>query len=333
MINAYAAKEPGGKLEKFEYDPGELASHDVEIDVESCGICHSDLSMLDNEWGISEYPFVPGHEVVGTISAVGAHVTSLEVGQRVGLGWHAGYCNSCGTCESGDQNLCANATMTIGGRHGGFADKVRAQATAVVPIPDGVDPQSAGPLFCGGITVFNPLVQFDIKPTSVVGVVGIGGLGHLALQFLNAWGCKVVAFTSSESKKTEALELGAHETLNSRDKDELKAAAGKFDLIISTVNVKLDWNLYLSTLAPKGRLHFVGATLEPLDIGAFNLIGGQRSVSGSPVGSPATIKTMLDFAALHDIAPVTETFKFDEVNDAVQRLRDGKAHYRVVLTK
>ncbi|RUP75358.1 alcohol dehydrogenase [Alteromonas sp. KS69] len=333
MINAYAAQEPGGKLEKFEYDPGELASHDVEIDVESCGICHSDLSMLDNEWGISEYPFVPGHEVVGKISAVGEHVTSLKVGQRVGLGWHAGYCNSCGTCESGDQNLCSNATMTIGGRHGGFADKVRAQATAVVPIPDGVDPQSAGPLFCGGITVFNPLVQFDIKPTSVVGVVGIGGLGHLALQFLNAWGCKVVAFTSSESKKQEALELGAHETLNSRDKDELKAAAGKFDLIISTVNVKLDWNLYLSTLAPKGRLHFVGATLEPLDIGAFNLIGGQRSVSGSPVGSPATIKTMLDFAALHDIAPVTETFKFDDVNEAVQRLRDGKAHYRVVLTK
>ncbi|MBQ4828283.1 NAD(P)-dependent alcohol dehydrogenase [Alteromonas sp. CI.11.F.A3] len=333
MINAYAAKEPGGKLEKFEYDPGELASHDVEIDVESCGICHSDLSMLDNEWGISEYPFVPGHEVVGTINAVGEHVTSLKVGQRVGLGWHAGYCNSCGTCESGDQNLCSDATMTIGGRHGGFADKVRAQATAVVPIPDGIDPQSAGPLFCGGITVFNPLVQFDIKPTSVVGVVGIGGLGHLALQFLNAWGCKVVAFTSSESKKKEALELGAHDTLNSRDEDELKAAAGKFDLIISTVNVKLDWNLYLSTLAPKGRLHFVGATLEPLDIGAFNLIGGQRSVSGSPVGSPATIKTMLDFAALHDIAPVTETFKFDEVNEAVQRLRDGKAHYRVVLTK
>ena len=333
MINAYAAKEPGGKLEKFEYDPGELASHDVEIDVESCGICHSDLSMLDNEWGISEYPFVPGHEVVGKISAVGDHVTSLKVGQRVGLGWHAGYCNSCGTCESGDQNLCSNATMTIGGRHGGFADKVRAQATAVVPIPDGVDPQSAGPLFCGGITVFNPLIQFDIKPTSVVGVVGIGGLGHLALQFLNAWGCKVVAFTSSESKKKEALELGAHETLNSRDEDELNAATGKFDLIISTVNVKLDWNLYLSTLAPKGRLHFVGATLEPLDIGAFNLIGGQRSVSGSPVGSPATIKTMLDFAALHDIAPVTETFKFDEVNEAVQRLRDGKAHYRVVLTK
>ena len=333
MINAYAAKEPGGKLEKFQYDPGELGSHDVEIDVESCGICHSDLSMLDNEWGMTEYPFVPGHEVVGTISQVGEHVTSLKVGQRVGLGWHSGYCNSCRTCEEGDHNLCADATMTIGGRHGGFADKVRAQARAVIPLPDAIDSTKAGPLFCGGITVFNPLVQFGISPTSEVGVVGIGGLGHLALQFLNAWGCKVVAFTSSESKKKEALELGASDTINSRDEDEIKKARSRFDLIISTVNVKLDWNLYLSTLAPKGRLHFVGATLEPLDIGAFNLIGGQKSVSGSPVGSPATIKTMLDFAAHHNIEPVTETFKFDDVNDAITRLREGKAHYRVVLTK
>ena len=229
--------------------------------------------------------------------------------------------------------MCQQATMTIGGRHGGFAEKVRAQARAVVPLPEKLDGTKAGPLFCGGITVFNPLVQFDIKPTSEVGVVGIGGLGHLALQFLNAWGCKVVAFTSSESKKKEAHELGAHDTINSRDEDEIQKAEGRFDLIISTVNVKLDWNLYLSTLAPKGRLHFVGATLEPLDIGAFNLIGGQKSVSGSPVGSPATIKTMLDFAEQHGIEPVTETFKFDQINEAVERLREGKAHYRVVLTR
>ena len=270
---------------------------------------------------------------MGTVSKIGDHVTSLKVGQRVGLGWHASYCNSCRTCEAGDHNLCADATMTIGGRHGGFADKVRAQARAVIPLPESIDSTKAGPLFCGGITVFNPLVQFNINPTSEVGVVGIGGLGHLALQFLNAWGCKVVAFTSSESKEKEALSLGASETINSRDKDEIKKAQGRFDLIISTVNVKLEWNLYLSTLAPKGRLHFVGATLEPLDIGAFNLIGGQKSVSGSPVGSPATIKTMLDFAAHHDIEPVTETFKFEDVNKAIDRLREGKAHYRIVLTR
>ncbi|MCV2884123.1 NAD(P)-dependent alcohol dehydrogenase [Aestuariibacter sp. AA17] len=333
MIKAYAAMSQGGKLEAFEYDPGPLHADEVEIDVESCGICHSDLSMLDNEWGMTEYPFVPGHEVVGIIKQVGKNVTQLEVGQRVGLGWHAGYCSTCHTCQSGDHNLCSSASMTIAGRHGGFAEQVRAQADAVVAIPDGVNPESAGPLFCGGITVFNPLVQFDIKPTSKVGVIGIGGLGHLALQFLNAWGCEVTAFTSSERKVAEAKEMGAHHVLNSSNPDELEAAAGKFDLIISTVNVKLDWNAYVQTLAPKGRLHFVGATLEPLDLGVFPLILGQRSVSGSPVGSPATIKTMLDFTALHNIEPVTEYFSFDQVNEAIDRLRSGNAHYRIVLKR
>ena len=219
------------------------------------------------------------------------------------------------------------------GRHGGFADKVRAQATAVVSIPQGVNPDSAGPLFCGGITVFNPLVQFDIKPTAKVAVIGIGGLGHMALQFLNAWGCEVTAFTSSESKKAKILTMGAHHVLNTSNEDELVAAAGKFDLILSTVNVKLDWNAYIATLAPKGRLHFVGATLDPLDIGVFPLIGGQRSISGSPVGSPSTIKDMLDFSALHDIEPVVEYFPFEQVNEALDKLRAGKANYRIVLKK
>lgn len=333
MIKAYAAMSAGASLEPFEYEPGELGRNEVEIDVESCGICHSDLSMLDNEWGFTQYPFVPGHEVVGKIAKVGEGVTSLSVGQRVGLGWHSAYCNTCHSCHSGDHNLCATAQPTIGGRHGGFAEQVRADENAVVALPDGINPDSAGPLFCGGITVFNPLVQFDITPTSKVGVIGIGGLGHIALQFLNAWGCEVTAFTTSERKKQEALSMGAHNVLNSSNAQELEAAAGKFDLIISTVNVKLDWNAYVATLAPKGRLHFVGATLEPLDIAAFPLIAGQRSISGSPVGSPATIETMLQFAALHEIEPVTEYFSFDQVNEALEHLRQGKAHYRVVLKR
>ena len=211
-------------------------------------------------------------------------------------------------------------------------DKVRAEATSVIPLPEGVDADTAGPLFCGGITVFNPLVQFDISPTSKVAVIGIGGLGHIALAFLNAWGCEVTAFTSSEAKRTEALELGAHKTLNSRDEAELEAAAGSFDLILSTVNVKLDWDAYVNTLKPKGRLHFLGATLEPIDIGVFSLIMAQRSVSGSPVGSPATIARMLDFAALHKIKPVVEEFKFDQVNEALAHLESGKARYRIVLS-
>ena len=331
MIKAFAAFEPGGELKPFEYDPGDLKSREVEIDVHYTGICHSDLSVIDNEWGMTEYPVVPGHEVVGSIARVGEQVKHLQVGQRVGLGWHAGYCNDCALCQSGDQNLCTTAQPTIIGHHGGFADRVRADANSVVPIPDGIEPESAGPLFCAGITVFNPLVQFDIKPTDKVAVIGIGGLGHLALQFLNAWGCEVTAFTSSEAKRKEALGLGAHQTLDSRDQGTLEAAAGRFDLIISTVNVKLDWNLYLGTLNARGRLHFVGATLEPLDINVFSLIMGQQSVSGSPVGSPSTIARMLEFARLHNIRPVIEQFSLDDVNKAITRLRSGQAHYRIVL--
>ncbi len=333
MIKAYAAREAGGKLEPFEYDPGELLAGQVEIAVDYCGICHSDLSMLDNEWGLTTYPFVGGHEVAGTIAAVGDHVHSLAVGDRVGLGWHSGYCHACGSCHGGDHNLCASAQGTIVGRHGGFADKVRAEEYSVVKLPDGIDLESVGPLFCGGITVFNPLVQFNVKPTDKVAVIGIGGLGHIALQFLNAWGCEVTAFTSSESKKAEALEMGAHHTINSRDEAAIEAAAGRFDLILSTVNVKLDWNLYVGTLKPKGRLHFLGATLEPLDIGVFGLLMGQRSISGSPVGSPATIAQMLDFAKQHDVKPVIEKFSFDEINEALDHLRAGKARYRVVLER
>jgi len=333
MIKGYAAFEAGGELKPFEYEPGELGRHDVEIDVEHCGICHSDLSMLDNDWGMTQYPLVPGHEVVGTISKVGQGVTHLQVGEKVGLGWQSGYCMTCSTCMEGDHNLCASAAGTIVGRHGGFADKVRASAASVVSLPPGIDAQTAGPLFCGGITVFNPLIQFNIKPTSKVAVIGIGGLGHMALQFLNAWGCDVTAFTSSAAKKKEALAIGAHQTIDSRDPAAIEVAAGTFDLILSTVNVKLDWNRYVAALRPKGRLHFVGATVEPLDLSVFPLLMGQRSVSASPVGSPANIARMLAFAAQHEIKPVTESFRFDQVNEAMARLRSGEARYRIVLSR
>jgi uncharacterized zinc-type alcohol dehydrogenase-like protein len=333
MINAYAAFEPAGKLKPFSYDPGELGAGEVEIDVEYCGICHSDLSMLNNEWGMSSYPLVAGHEVSGRVSAVGAGVANLKTGDRVGLGWHAGYCGSCESCGDGDHNLCAHAHGTIVGRHGGFADKVRADARSVVALPEGVNPATAGPLFCGGITVFNPLIQFDVKPTDKVGVIGIGGLGHIALKFLNAWGCEVTAFTSTESKAAEARSMGAHHIINSTDAEALSTAAGTLDLILSTVNVKLDWNLYLATLRPKGRLHFVGASLDPIDVSVFGMIMGQRSISGSPVGSPATIAKMLDFAALHHIEPLVETFPMSQVNEALAHLQSGKARYRIVLQR
>lgn len=331
MIKAYAAHEPGGELKPFEYDPGPVGAEDVEIDVEYCGICHSDLSMLDNEWGMTQYPFVPGHEVVGTISAVGDAVKKLNVGQRVGLGWYSSSCMMCEWCMSGNHNLCLTAEGTIVGRHGGFADKVRANQSWVTPLPEGLNPASAGPLFCGGITVFNPIVQFDIKPTDRVGVIGIGGLGHMALRFLHAWGCDVTAFSTSPDKEAEARELGANHFVNSRDPEALKAVENSFDLILSTVNADLDWGVYISTLRPKGRLHFVGVAPNPISSHAFPLILGQKSISGSPLGSPVTVARMLDFAARHQVEPITEIYSFDQVKEAMEKLRNGKPRYRLVL--
>ena len=333
-FKAYAATSAAGELKPFEFDPGPLKEDQVEIAVAYCGICHSDLSMLDNDWGFSQYPFVPGHEIVGTIVAAGDHVKNVKVGDQVGLGWFSGSCMSCQQCLSGNHNLCPNPVgreETIIGRHGGFADRVRCHWVWATPIPEAIDQSKAGPLFCGGLTVFNPLVQFDIKPTDRVGVIGIGGLGHMALQFLNKWGCEVIAFSSSDSKTAEAMKLGAHRVVNSRDENQLAAIAGSLNLIISTVNVTLDWQAYITCLAPKGRFHTVGAIAEPISVAAFPLIMGQKSVSGSPLGSPTTTKLMIDFCARHNIAPVTETFPMSKVNDAIEHLRSGKARYRVVL--
>jgi uncharacterized zinc-type alcohol dehydrogenase-like protein len=237
----------------------------------------------------------------------------------------------CDQCLAGDHNLCATAEQTIVGRHGGFADKVRCHWAWATPLPAALDAAKAGPLFCGGITVFNPIVQCGVKPTDRVGVIGLGGLGHLALQFLDKWGCEVTAFSSNPAKSDELHRLGADEIVNSRDAAALGKVAGKFDFILSTVNVPLDWDGYIGALAPKGRLHFVGAVLAPIPVPAFSLIMAQRAISGSPLGSPATTRDMIEFCARHEIAPVTELYPMSQVNDALQHLRDGKARYRIVL--
>ncbi len=330
-MQAYAAKEAKKALEKIDLTLPSLPANYVKIKVHYCGLCHSDLSMLNNEWGMSEYPLVAGHEVAGEIIEVGDSVSKHKVGDLVGLGWHSDYCETCSSCDSGDHNLCSQAMPTIVQRSGGFAQCVQASETSVVKLPNGIDMKTVGPLFCGGITVFNPLVQFDIKPTDKVGVIGIGGLGHIALQFLNAWGCEVTAFTSSDNKTNEAKQMGADHVINSTDQEQVESVKGQFDLIISTVNVGLDWELYLSTLQPKGRLHFVGATLEPIKIGVFSLIAGQKSVSGSPVGSPEVIKKMLKFAQQHNIKPMVEMFPMSQINQAISHLESGEARYRIVL--
>ena len=330
-FHGWAASRSGEPLAPLEFDPGAMRPDQVQVKVESCGICHSDLSMLDNDWGNAVYPLVPGHEVIGIIEHAGEQAKGLAVGDRVGLGWFSGSCLACQPCLSGRHQLCSSAEQIIVGRHGGFADRVRANWEWAIKLPTGLDPGSSGPLFCGGITVFAPIVDFGVKPTDRVGVIGIGGLGHLALQFLSKWGCEVTAFTSSDSKADEARNLGAHHVVGTRDKAALGKLAGTFDFILVTANVTLDWDMFIAALAPDGRLHFVGAVLEPVPVAAFSLIGQRKSISGSPLGSPATVAKMLDFCARHQIAPVTETFAMNDVNAALDHLRAGKARHRIVL--
>jgi uncharacterized zinc-type alcohol dehydrogenase-like protein len=330
-IRAWAARTPGGPLEPYEFDPGPLAVDEVEIAVEHCGICHSDLSLVDNEWGRTRYPFVPGHEATGRVVALGEHARGLELGQRVGLGWNARSCLHCEQCLAGRQHLCPRVQGTLAGRHGAFADRVRAQWLWAVPLPDAMDSAECGPLLCGGITVFSPLREFGIAPTARVGVVGIGGLGHMALKFCRAWGCEVTAFTTSPGKADEARRFGAHHVVSTHDPEALRALAGKLDLVLDTVNVALDWNAYLGTLAPNGRLHVVGAVLEPVTVSAMSMMRQQRSLSASPTGSRSAIDAMLAFAARHAIGPATEHFPMSRVNEALDRLRAGQARYRIVL--
>lgn len=330
-IKTWAAQGAKQPLSLYEFDPGPLGAEEVEVAVEHCGLCHSDLSCLNNDWGYSKYPFIPGHEVVGKVVALGEHAKGLKIGERVGVGWTSSSCMHCELCLDGNQHLCREGVPTIVGHAGGFAERVRAHWAWAIPIPEALDAAAAGPLLCGGITVFNPLHLHNISPTARVGVVGIGGLGHLALKFANAWGCNVTAFTSSESKYDEAKKLGAHHVVNSRDSKAIKSIAGSLDLLLVTANVPLDWNALLGSLAPRGRMHVVGAVLEPIPVPAFALIGGEKQMSGSPTGSPTDIARMLEFAARHHIAPQIERFPMSQVNQALAHLEAGKARYRIVL--
>ncbi len=330
-IKGLAAHAAGAELLPFKYDPGPLDDYQVEIKISHCGICHSDLHLISNDWGISEFPFIPGHEVVGTVASIGARVTNLTVGRRVGLGWQSGSCGDCEWCSRGMENLCPKAEATCVHRNGGYADRVRGNAHFVIPIPEALESANAAPLLCAGITVYNPLRNHGVNPSSRVGVIGIGGLGHLALQFARAFGAEVTAFSTSTSKEAEALELGAHHFVNSRESKALSAVAGKFDLIISTINADQDWATYINALRPTGTLCFVGVPPSPVSFAAFPLIAGLRTVAGSPIGSPFRLHEMLDVAARHGIKAQIETFPMAKANEAIQKVKKNAVRYRAVL--
>ena len=330
-IKAYAAMTKGARLEPFEYSPASLGPLDVEVRVTHCGLCHSDVHLIDNDWGISSYPLVPGHEIVGIVTAKGSQVRHLAVGQRVGVGWQRSSCLLCDQCLAGDENLCREHSATCVGNYGGFADGITTDGRFVFPIPEGLSAEQAAPLLCGGITVFSPLEHFEVEPAMKVGIVGIGGLGHLALQFASAFGCEVTAFSSSPNKEAEARQFGAKHFVSSVGKSFGAARTGYFDFILSTVFADLDWSAYLGLIKPNGKLCFVGVPKSPIALPVFSLIEGRKSVCGSPIGGRATMRRMLEFAARHNIKASAEVMPFSRINEGVDRLRSGRSQFRIVF--
>jgi uncharacterized zinc-type alcohol dehydrogenase-like protein len=326
---ALAAKQP---LVPHQYEPPPLRPHDVEIEISHCGICHSDLHLIDNDWSSSVYPLVPGHEIVGTVAATGSECT-LVPGQRVGVGWQRSACLECEFCRASEENLCPRQEAVCVGHMGGFADRIRLDGRFAFPLPEALDSAEAAPLLCAGATVLAPLRRWKVRAGMRVGVIGIGGLGSLALRFLRVLGCHSTAFTSSPDKGQEALALGAEEVASSTSIREIRAQANRFDFLLSTVPARLDWITYLQTLRPNGILCLVGSPPGVMQILAGPLLLGQRVICGSDIGSPGLIRETLSFAAEHRIGAQVETAALDEVNAAIQRVRENRVRYRMVLTR
>jgi uncharacterized zinc-type alcohol dehydrogenase-like protein len=331
LIHGFATHAAGAELLPYKYDPGDIKQNEVEIAISHCGICRSDIHIIDNDWGISQYPLIPGHEIVGTITATGTAVLGLNIGDRVGVGWQAHSCGHCEWCLQGAENLCADSQGTCVQRHGGYADHVRVNGRFVFPIPEGMDSERTAPLLCGGITVYNPLRTHGVNPSSCVGIVGIGGLGHLAIQFAHAFGAEVTAFSMSPAKEPDARSLGADNFVNTRETKTLKNLAGHFDFILSTVEADQDWSAYIAALRPNGVLCFVGVPPSVLGLPVYPLVSGQKIVTGSPGGSPRMIREMLGVAARHKVQAITERFAMSKANDAVTKVKKNRVRYRAVL--
>ncbi len=330
-FDGWAATAARESLTRFTWEVGDLGPDEVDIAVTHCGICFSDIHLIDDAWSKSVYPFVPGHEIVGTVRAIGSSVKSLAVGQRVGVGWQRSACLTCELCLDRKDNLCRHQTATCVGHHGGFATHVRTDARYAFAIPDGLDSAAAAPLLCGGATVFSPLRRYGIDARSSVGVIGIGGLGHLAIRLLHAFGSEITAFSSSPNKRAEAFEMGAHAFVASTDPRELQRHKDRFDLLLCTVHARLDWIGYLRTLRPNGTLCLLGSPPGIMQIPAASLFDGQKSISASEIGDRATIAELLQFSARHAIAPLVERMPLEEVNTSIARVRRNEVRYRMVL--
>lgn len=325
---AFAQHAPRTALEPIVIDePPPPEAHDVDVDVMSCSVCHSDVHLLDGDWGDVARPLVPGHEIVGRVVRAGERA-GLDEGAVVGIGWQSGSCGSCTACLTQREHLCTGGKLrTCVGRQGGFAARVRCDARFCFELPAALDVQTAAPLLCAGLTVFSPLERLGVKRGMRVGVVGIGGLGHLAVRFARALGAEVLAFDPDMAKRELVLGLGASDLVDARG--ALPPAA--VDLLLVTTHASLAWDEWLRVLDLEGTLCLVGVPGAPLGFAADPLMDEQKKVTGSVIGSPKTMRRMLALAAKESIAPVVERMPLERANEAVDRVRAGAARMRVVL--
>jgi len=338
---AYAGFDATSPLRPWTFERRDPGAHDVLIDIEWCGVCHSDLHTVRSEWGPAAYPCVPGHEIVGRVVRTGAHVSKFREGDLVGVGCLVDSCRTCESCQEGLEQYCEGGfTGTYGsveketGRptYGGYSTAIVVTEDFVLRIPEGMDPAGAAPLLCAGITTYSPLRRWKVGPGQKVGVVGLGGLGHMGLKLAKAMGARVVLFTTSPDKAADALRLGADEVVVSRDREQMKAQAGSFHFILNTVAAPHNLDAFIGMLRRDGTMCLVGAPAEPHPSPqVFGLIMRRRSLAGSLIGGIAETQEMLDFCAEHGLTADIELIRMDQINEAYERMLKSDVKYRFVI--
>jgi len=337
---AYAAPAVGKPLAPFSFEQREVGPHDVLIDILYCGVCHSDIHQARDEWGGAIFPMVPGHEIIGRVKQVGHHVTKLKVGDMAGVGCMVDSCRDCQTCRRDLEQFCERGmAATYNGTYmdrktptyGGYASRIVVTEHFALKVPEGLDPAAAAPLLCAGITTYSPLRQWNCKKGDRVGVVGLGGLGHMAVKLAASMGAEVTVLSTSRTKEADARRLGAQAFEVTKDADTFKKLSGRFDLIIDTISAPHDYNQYLGMLRPQGTLVVVGVPPEAVPVHAFSLIGGNKRLVGSMIGGIAETQEMLDYCAKHNIVSDIELIPIQKINEAYERMMKGDVRYRFVI--
>lgn len=337
-ITGYACKAKGKPCEPWSYEPRPLGAEDVHIKITHCGICYSDIHTMDSDWGACDYPVITGHEIVGIVTEIGKDVKDIKVGDRVGVGAMVDACRTCKYCKTDNDSYCDKVVFTYNSKYpdgskayGGYADGVRVPALYTFVLPSNLESSAAAPLLCAGVTVYAPLAHFKAGPGKRVAVIGIGGLGHLAVQYAAKMGAEVTAISHSDDKKDLSKQLGAHHFLNNNDAEAMKKAKRGFDLVICTVNKMASWNDFFQLCDLDGVFVFVGLPNEAIPLRPGILVSKRVHLTGSLIGGHKEVKETLEFAAKHGVRAFIEELPMSRVNEGIQRMRDGKARFRVVL--